>query len=89
MSGVAFKEHSPRPRALELRRADRLCRNPFRWRTGRIPDTGRLLFFCDPTSSGALKEEQPGASVMFLIDKTDRLRRREFPLEFDNPAYGR
>ena len=54
-----------------------------------FPTSGRLLFFCDPTSSGALKEEQPSASVMFLIDKTDRLRRREFPLEFDNPTYGR
>ena len=26
---------------------------------------------------------------MFLTDETDRLRRREFPVEFGNPSYGR
>jgi hypothetical protein len=41
MSGeAAFKEHAARPWPLSFRRADRLCRDPFRGRTGRIPLLG-------------------------------------------------
>src|SRR5262245_65885 len=34
--------------ALELRRADRLCRDPFRWRTGRISVIGSAAFLLRP-----------------------------------------
>jgi hypothetical protein len=86
MSSFVFKEHAPRPWPLsfvaQIDFAEILSAGGLEG----FPTSGRLLFFCDPVLSdiGALKEEQPCASVMFLTSETDRLRRRDFPAEFSN-----
>jgi hypothetical protein len=91
MSAAFFKEHGPRPWPLsfvaqidfaEILSADGL---------EGFPSSGRLLFFCDPilSSIGGSREEQVCASVTFFTDETDRLGRRDFPVEFGNPGYGR
>jgi len=45
---TAFKDHFSAPMALELYRADRLCRDPFRWRPGRISVIGSAAFLLRP-----------------------------------------
>ena len=47
-----------------------------------FPSSGRLLFFCDPIETWGMT----GASVMFIIEPTHRLGRRDFPVEFSDPA---
>jgi uncharacterized protein YwqG len=47
-----------------------------------FPSSGRLLFFCDPIETWGTT----GASVMFITEQTDRLGRRDFPVEFANPG---
>ena len=43
-----------------------------------FPSSGRLLFLCDPIETWGTT----GASVMFITEPTDRLGRRDFPVEF-------
>ena len=47
-----------------------------------FPTSGRLLFYCDPIEAWGTS----GASIMFITEKTDRLGRRDFPVEFSNPG---
>lgn len=47
-----------------------------------FPSSGRLLFFCDPIETWGTT----GASVLFITEQTDRLGRRDFPVELSNPG---
>src|SRR5262245_2238035 len=55
-----------------------------------FPSSGRMLLFCDPVEYpwGMSMEDQTCASVMFFTEQTDRLGRRDFPVEFSNPGSG-
>jgi hypothetical protein len=55
-----------------------------------FPSSGRLLFFCDPILEpwGWSSDDKSCASVMFLTGLTDRLARRDLPVELSNPAAG-
>jgi uncharacterized protein YwqG len=52
-----------------------------------FPSSGRLLLFCDPVEYpwGMTAEDQACASVIFLTEEADQLRRRAFPAEFNGP----
>src|SRR5215475_3610283 len=53
-----------------------------------FPSSGRLLFFCDTVAwtLGWSSDDKSCASVMFVTEQTDRLGRRDLPVEFSNPG---
>jgi len=82
--GAVFKEHLARPWPLsfvaQIDFADILSAGGLEG----FPSSGRLLFFCDPIETWGTS----GASVMFITEQSDRLGRRDFPVEFSDPAPG-
>jgi Domain of unknown function (DUF1963) len=79
---TAFKDHLARPWPLsfiaQIDFAEILSAGGLEG----FPSSGRLLFFCDPIETWGMT----GASVMFNTDETDRLGRRDFPVEFSDPG---
>jgi hypothetical protein len=90
MSAEVFKEHAAHPWPLSFVAQIDFAEIHSAGGLEGFPSSGRLLFFCDPifSSIGGDREDQVFASVIFLGDEVDRLGRRDFPVEFANPAYG-
>src|SRR5262249_56497727 len=88
VSGGAFEEHAARPWPLSFAAQIDFAEIRFAGGLDGFPSSGRLLFFCDAifSSIGGLREWQVCASIMFFTDGTDRLERRDFPVEFGNPG---
>jgi uncharacterized protein YwqG len=89
--GWVWKEHAARPWPLSF-----IAQVDFSkiHRAGGLegfPSSGRLLLFCDPIEYpwGMTAEDQACASVMFLAEEADQLRRRAFPAEFSGPQPSR
>ena len=85
-----FKEHGERPWPLTFIAQIDFAEIHSAGGLEGFPSSGRLLFFCDPIlgPAGWSSDDKSCASVMFFTGQTDRLARRDLPVELSNPAAG-